>query len=307
MDELRWILAGVGLVILALIYLWGIRARLREQLRERRRRAARLSDNQPVLEPEQPESATRVTELDFGHLGKVGPDHHLADKILVDVEITPVKRSEANSAAAETPKESAVSSAMSEAGTAATRTAEPEVAAEAVEKERRDSRVEHGPVDESPFTRHEQEPGPRETPQMRVLLTLRAIQGSRLEGSRIFMAAHELGYKLAETGVWDYFAEGHQEKPLFSVGHLREPGTFELATLETLVTPGLLFFMQLPTTLEAVAAVDTMASEAKKFAQRLDAIVCDDHGTKITPQLLLRMRDQASEFERRQQAHLSRR
>ena len=45
--QLQWLLAVIGAVVLALIYLWGIRARLKEEIRKRQRRSAFA--NEPKL------------------------------------------------------------------------------------------------------------------------------------------------------------------------------------------------------------------------------------------------------------------
>ncbi len=90
-TQLQWLLAGIGVIIVALIYLWGIRARLRDQIRNRRRRSSLVKE--PKLGDTSPPVPEEIGEAhEFGELGRITPDHHLADKILVDVEIRPLNR-----------------------------------------------------------------------------------------------------------------------------------------------------------------------------------------------------------------------
>jgi cell division protein ZipA len=287
MDGLRWILAGVGAVILALIYLWGIRARIKEQLRERRRRAARLAEIAPVLEPDQTESESKATELEFGHFGKVSPNHHLADKILVDVEITPVKRAETKPIGKAEPLPKIQEEPESQPEPS--RPGSPEEITKKLHEEQ------------------EHEPETAEQPQMTVLLTVVAPQGQLFRGSRIVEVAQALDMRLSTAGVFECFSPNKpQTRPVFSVAHLREPGTFDLTTLGNLLTPGLLLFMQLPGPLEAMGAVDFMTTMARRLAQELDGTVCDERRNKMTAQSMSHLRSQVAEYERRlrlQQPH----
>jgi len=90
-TQLQWLLAGIGAVIVALVYLWGIRARLKEEIRKRRRRSSLIKE--PKLGEDSAQIPDGLVEAhDFGDLGRITPDHHLADKVLVDVEIRPLYR-----------------------------------------------------------------------------------------------------------------------------------------------------------------------------------------------------------------------
>ncbi len=93
-TQLQWLLAGIGAVVVVLIYLWGMRARIKEGLRKRRRRPT--EGNEPMLGSAtgQMSEDLLADAHDFGELGRITPDHHLADKVLVDVEIRPILRKE---------------------------------------------------------------------------------------------------------------------------------------------------------------------------------------------------------------------
>ncbi len=298
MDGLRWILAGVGAVIIVLIYLWGMRARIKEQLRERRRRAARLADNAPLLGTNESLPETKSVELGLGGLGTITPDHHLADKVLVDVEITPVRRA------------SDMPAAPTDAQAPTKPSAEPDSQPEPVSQQppRHEEPVSQRPPRQEPgqATSHKmrkesrQEPAVTKTPEMTVLLTVLAPQGQLFKGASILAVAQELNLQLSQNGVLDCFPASEAEgKPVFSIAHLREPGIFDLSTLETIATPGLLLFMQLPGPMEAVAAVDFLVALARRLAHKLNGSVCDDRRNKITAQAIMHLRSEAAEFERR--------
>ncbi len=317
MDGLRWILAGVGAVIIILIYLWGMRARIKEQLRERRRRAARLADTAPPLGTNESLPETKSVELGLGGLGTITPDHHLADKVLVDVEITPVRRA------------SDMPAAPVDAQAPTKPSGEPDSQPEPVSQRppgheepvsQQPPRQEEPPVSQQPPRHQEpisqrppgqatsrkmrkesrQEPAVTKTPEMTVLLTVLAPQGQLFKGASILAVAQELHLQLSQNGVLDCFPTSEAEgKPVLSIAHLREPGIFDLSTLETLATPGLLLFMQLPGPMEAVAAVDFLVALARRLAHKLNGSVCDDRRNKITAQAIMHLRSEAAEFERR--------
>ena len=112
------------------------------------------------------------------------------------------------------------------------------------------------------------------------------------------MAAQELKLKLHKSGVFDYFPTGEiKDKPVFGIAHLWEPGIFELDTVGTLSTPGLLMFMTLPGSMAPVLAVDKMILIARQLAQKLGGTVCNQQRERMTTQAFMKMRTAAAGFE----------
>lgn len=322
--ELRWLLAGIGAAIIALIFLWERRTHIRERLRERRRRTAPLTpENEPVLlEAAQPRLEADSAEAHgFGDFSDVPPDHPLADKMLVDVEITPVHRSATEQPAEgdetihgdEAPRQPAPPQPPAAEEPAETPAPLPEAPRQAATPEPPPAEVRPEarrsaplpavePVRDKPAT----PPAPSE-PKMTVLLTVTAPTGKLYKGPSILLAAQDLKLKLHKNGVFDYFPEGQgRGKPLFGIGHLREPGIFSLESMGHLATPGLLLFMQLPGPLPAAEAVETLTSVAKQLAQKLGGSIGDERRNRLTPQALLKLKNDAVRFERRLQTQAHR-
>jgi FtsZ-interacting cell division protein ZipA len=173
---------------------------------------------------------------EFGDLGYLTPDHHLADKALVDVEIRKIHR------------ESDSRSALTKTG--ADTESEPHV---------------------SPT------PDPEKPPQMTVVLTVMAPPHRPFSGSRILAITEELQFRLGASGLFERFPDGEADAdaPVFSLAHLREPGSFDLQTLHELRTPGLLLFMNLPGPLEGTQALNLLVLTADQWAQKLAGVICD--------------------------------
>ena len=258
MDKTQWLLAGIGAIVVAVIYFWGIRPRIKEEIGKRRRRP----EKEPLVfgePPPQPDPL--LNEYDFGELGRITPDHHLADKVLVDVEIRPIE-----------PK-----------------IAENEFKADAP----------------STPSKSESPPAPEETGEsplaMTVALTVMAPRGQPFTGPRIQAAAEELNFRLNADGVFERFPDRETagDAPIFGMAHLRKPGAFDLQTLPDLSTPGLLLFMSLPGPLEGTEALDLLVISADHLARNLGGTICDEHQNRLTNPMLLRLRNQVADLERR--------
>ena len=286
-TQLQWLLAGIGAVVVALIYLWGIRARLREEIRKRRRRSSLT--NEPKLGETSVHLPDEVVEAhDFGELGRITPDHHLADKVLVDVEIRPLNRG-------------AIPERTPSAGGSSL-----DVEIRPRNRETADSRqtgsgAETAPAPWEPARESRQEPAVPPTPTMTVALTVMAPRHQIFRGADIQAAAEEAQFRLGAAGLFERFPEGvtAADTPVFSLAHLRKPGSFEPQALAELTTPGLLLFMHLPGPLEGMKALDLLVLAADRLARKLGGVICDEHRHKMTNQGLLKLRDKVAELERR--------
>lgn len=261
-TQLQWLLAGIGAVVVALIYLWGIRARIREGIRKRRRQPS--LESEPVLgggDSAQPPDPL-LNLHDFGELGRITPDHHLADKVLVDVEIRPVGRK-----------------------------VEPATGVDA----------ETATAMSAPSCESRREPAIPPPPRMTVALTVMALRGQTFKGSQIQMAAEELQFRLGASGLFERFPDEETAigGAVFSMAHLREPGTFEPLALGGLATPGLLLFMKLPGPLEEMKALELLVLAADQLARRLKGVICDERRNRMTNQSLMHLRNQVADLERR--------
>ncbi|NJN47127.1 MAG: hypothetical protein HC808_12310 [Candidatus Competibacteraceae bacterium] len=333
MDQLRWILAGLGVVIIILIYLWGMRTRIREELRRRRR--AQQAHNEPFLElSEETEPPADAGGYGFGKFSSITPDHPLADKVLVDVEITPVRRPSSQTIQdAITGDQSAdrgLIEGAEESSVLATReftAPEPEPSElNNADSSTAKSILEDVPPDDfeaepplvapdaadtgetqvldNPFNAPRQEPDLQEPLQMTLLLTVLAGREGAFSGSEILATAQDMGLRFHKSGVLDCLSEqAPGNKPVFSIAHLREPGVFDLNTIETLNTPGLLVFMHLPGPLEPSEALNFLLSHSQQLADELGGSVCDEHHNRLTTQHMGHLQSKIGEFERQLRLH----
>jgi cell division protein ZipA len=83
-----------------------------------------------------------------------------------------------------------------------------------------------------------------------------------------------------------------QEKILFSVANIREPGIFDLSAMENFTSEGVVLFMQVPGTADAVRAFDAMVESARILADNLNTRVCDTTHSPLTNQAISHMREE---------------
>ena len=83
-----------------------------------------------------------------------------------------------------------------------------------------------------------------------------------------------------------------QEKILFSVANIREPGIFDLSAMENFTSEGVVLFMQVPGTVDAVRAFDAMVESARILADNLNTRACDATHSPLTNQAISHMREE---------------
>jgi len=83
-----------------------------------------------------------------------------------------------------------------------------------------------------------------------------------------------------------------QEKILFSVANIREPGIFDLSEMENFTSEGIVLFMQIPGSVDAVRAFDAMVESARILADNLSSRICDATHSLITNQTISHMREE---------------
>lgn len=239
--KLRITILVIGVAIIALIYLWGMRKRIKERIAERRRRRDRLQ-NEPVI---------------------AAGDHHGGDEPFAGDEPF-----------------------VAAAATGAALPATEPVTQQTTE------------YDQSLVTETRQSDDDKDD-KVNVVLLVLAPAGQTFHGGELQTAFQELELVLNDKGTWDcYLDAAGGEKPVFGIGHLKEPGHFKREEMATLRTPGLVLFMTLPGPLDASTAVDLLVTMAERLARKLGGSVCDERGNTMTAQLVAHLRSEAAEFDR---------
>ena len=136
-----------------------------------------------------------------------------------------------------------------------------------------------------------------------VTLYLAARAGAKLHGPDIVVAAEKAGLTYGHMGVFHRLIDNHPERgPVFSVANIMKPGSFDMATIQSMETPAIAFFLTLPAPVPALDAWETMLPTAQRMAELLDGVVLDDSRNALGRQRIAHIRDELRAYDRQREA-----
>jgi len=119
-----------------------------------------------------------------------------------------------------------------------------------------------------------------------------------LEGSKLLPVLLKHGMRLGDMSIFHRHADSDGKGPvMFSMANMLKPGTFSLADMEQLTTPGVSFFMQLPNKLGNIKCFEQMLKTAQAVKEELDAELKDENRSVFTRQTIEHSRQRISDFE----------
>nr|WP_329743491.1 cell division protein ZipA [Dyella sp. A6] len=141
---------------------------------------------------------------------------------------------------------------------------------------------------------------PAQMPVERIVsLFVVAREGERFHGPDLVVAAEKAGLEFGDMGIYHRLVDGKRELgPIFSVANMLKPGSFDLARLDALHTPGVSFFMTLPAPVPALDAWDTMLPTAQRLAELLEGQVLDEERNALGRQRIAYIRDELRGWDR---------
>ncbi len=131
-----------------------------------------------------------------------------------------------------------------------------------------------------------------------LVINLFAQEGELFTGEAMLAAMRGQGLKFGEMNIF------HRLDPTtraiqFSVANVLEPGYFDLAEFSDFVSPGLVFFLQLPGPERPGEAVEDMIGVARAIANELGAVLKDENMNVLTPQTAEHYRQRVADYSRR--------
>jgi cell division protein ZipA len=127
-----------------------------------------------------------------------------------------------------------------------------------------------------------------------------------LSAGSIKFAGGELARLFAENalshGKYGIYHRLEDDRSVFSVASMVEPGTFDPNTLAESEFAGITMFAVLPGPIDALAAVDEMVAVGRRFESALGATLQDERGNPLTPRLVVRLRSEVIAYQRASQS-----
>jgi cell division protein ZipA len=136
-----------------------------------------------------------------------------------------------------------------------------------------------------------------------VTLYIAARRDQKLHGPDIVVAAEKAGLSYGHMNVFHRLVEGHPERgPVFSVANIMKPGSFDMATIQSLETPAIAFFLTLPAPVAALDAWEMMLPTAERMAELLDGVLLDESRNALGRQRVQHLRDELRAYDRQHEA-----
>ena len=121
-------------------------------------------------------------------------------------------------------------------------------------------------------------------------LTVLKTGPATIAGTRLRGVAEAAGFRLADSGAFEWVQEDTGSVLYVLQNHRPEPFTAE--SLRATDTPGVVFLLDVPRVVDPVRVFDQMKLAAKRMAQNLDATVVDDNRRPLDDAALNAIRDQ---------------
>lgn len=132
-----------------------------------------------------------------------------------------------------------------------------------------------------------------------VTLYIAARAGETLRGPDIVVAAEKAGLVYGHMNVFHRLVEGHPELgPVFSVANIMKPGSFDMASIQSLETPAIAFFLTLPAPIPALDAWETMLPTADRMSELLNGVLLDESRNALGRQRIAHLRDELRAYDR---------
>jgi cell division protein ZipA len=266
MSELRWILVGFGIVLLAAIYLWG-----------RRGNRAVASDDATLRA--RPEPTVHSAESTLARAADETPPAPVAHDVTPQIESPPFEH--APPATHETWR-GRLEPTFADAPTE--------------ELPVRPSTPAEAATNAAPTLSSSEAPQARRVERRKILSLRLAMAPQRIEGAKLLEAL------LAESlqhGKYSVFHRLHTDGSIvFSVASMVEPGTFEIEKMGESLYPGITMFTQLPGPVPGMHALNEVIACARRLQANLGGTLQDERGVPLTVHRIERMRQEVREFER---------
>jgi len=255
-GELRWILLAAGVVLIAGVYLWGLRAR---------RRSA-----SPEHEWVQRQDSTPAMRSGTAAAHRVEPGLEPGSAVDLDARFAAAP---ANLPVIEGDGGETVVPRPATTGRREPRIDSAESAPVAAPESPPAPRVPQPPARPTSAAQ------PPEAPQKIIALRI-AAAAAPFEGRALREAIVAEGL---EFGRYKVFHRLHPNgEPVFSLASMKEPGTFDPASMDGLGYRGVAMFAVLPGPLAPMQALEQLLEAARAIAERLGGVVQDERGAALS-------------------------
>lgn len=140
------------------------------------------------------------------------------------------------------------------------------------------------------------EPDQRDARRPEKILVINVLAGdNKFNGQTLLETLVDLEMTFGEMDIFHRLDESGM--PRFSLANAVEPGTFHLATMGELVTPGVILFMKVHERDDPVSDYNDMLEVANSLARELGGELRDETRSVLTPQTIEHCRQDIREYK----------
>ena len=137
-----------------------------------------------------------------------------------------------------------------------------------------------------------------------VVIGVGAPEGRLFSGREVAEAAQAAGLRHGEHDIFHRtVAAENGPVAMFSMANILEPGNFDPDHLDEIETPGVVFFLQLPSIFDGLIAFEQMLEAARDVARALRGHLLDERRCDLSAQAIEHIREELREYRRL--AHLA--
>lgn len=162
----------------------------------------------------------------------------------------------------------------------------------------RDRIEQHTKQTDASFTAVDDSSGESGTETLLIVLNIMSAKGHVFSGENIHAVMTTAGLVHGEHQIYHYLKDG---VAVFSIANAVEPGFFGLDELDSIATPGLAVFLQLPGPVECRQAFDTLLEVSQQLAEALGGNVCDENRNVLSAQTITHLKDKVETYRLKQQ------
>lgn len=141
------------------------------------------------------------------------------------------------------------------------------------------------------------QPAAVDAPQKIVTVRIVAREERSFSGGELILCMRGIGLRHGKFGIFHRYDGSDEERTIFSVASLIEPGSFDLQNINGQEIPGISLFLVLPGPIESIEAFDMMLSAARVVTQSLDGELLDESGSSLSIQRERYLREEIIQFQ----------
>lgn len=131
-----------------------------------------------------------------------------------------------------------------------------------------------------------------------MVLNIMSPKGHVFTGEGIHAVMTSAGLTHGEHKIYHYMQDN---LAVFSIANAVEPGFFEISRLQSISTPGLAIFMELPGPVECRKAFETLLEISQRLATALSGELCDENRSALTQQTISHLKEKIEAYRLKQQ------